>query len=141
MNPEIAEPTHAKLVRPDAKSEIGIYIHAIEDDLLNIVQNEILPKVSPDPDWLYIESKETRLRAIREFNEEYPGENHRDNLERSLECLNFTDPYFILRTHKTLLPEPIEYSCDRYKPNDEMRSEEWLDASIEYKQCLIDLID
>jgi len=125
MNPEINEPTHPNLSRPDAKSELGIYVHAIEDDLLNIVQNEILPKVSPDPDWLYIESKETRLRAIREFNEEYPGENHRDNLERSLECLNFADPFFILRTHKTLLPESIRREMELIK--------------IDFQELLIDV--
>ena len=33
--------------------------------------------------------------------------------------------------------EPTEFICDRYKPNDEMRSSERLDASIEYKECLI----
>ena len=32
--------------------------------------------------------------------------------------------------------EPTEFICDRYKPNDEMRSSEWLDASLEYKKCL-----
>ena len=33
--------------------------------------------------------------------------------------------------------EPTKFICDRYKPNDKMTALESLDASLEYKKCLL----
>ena len=34
-----------------------------------------------------------------------------------------------------------DFECDRYKPNDKMTSSEWLDASLEWKKCLVRVLE
>ena len=94
-----------QIKRLEAKKELVAYTQALETDLILMIEKYIFPKIGEDPDWSYIKSSQIRNKAIGMFLEEYSDDDPRKNVKKSIEFLDFADPFSILSAHKKELNE------------------------------------
>ena len=108
-----------RLKRLEAKNELAAFSKAIEEDLIVLIEKHIFPNIGDDPDWTYISSSQIINNAKKRFLEEYPEEDVRENVHRSIEFLDFADPFQILMSpnNKKLLPNEALLQLELIKSN------------------------